>query len=144
LSLPTPEPGLVISYAYLWRHEHNRGQDEGRKVRPSVIVLNATSAKDGSIRVTVAAITHTPPAKGTVAIEIPPKVKAHLKLDHERSWVILDEVNQFVWPGYDLRLVPGAKNKFAYGFIPPRLYAAIVKALLDANSKGAVKVIPRD
>jgi hypothetical protein len=43
VSLPTPEPGLVIPYAYLWRHEYNRGLEEGRKTRPSVIVLAGTT-----------------------------------------------------------------------------------------------------
>jgi hypothetical protein len=27
--IPTPEPGLVISYAYLWHHEHEAGREEG-------------------------------------------------------------------------------------------------------------------
>jgi hypothetical protein len=41
MPIPTPEPGLVISYAYLWHHEHGAGREEGRKDRPSVIVLAA-------------------------------------------------------------------------------------------------------
>lgn len=72
MSLPTPEPGLVIPYAYLWRHEHRKGQEEGRKVRPSVIVLAVQSPKGGAPRVTVAPITHTPPAKDGEAIELRP------------------------------------------------------------------------
>ena len=39
MAIPTPEPGLVISYAYLWDHEAQRGQEEGRKDRPCVIAL---------------------------------------------------------------------------------------------------------
>lgn len=31
MTLPDPEPGLVISYAYLWHHEHARGREEGLK-----------------------------------------------------------------------------------------------------------------
>jgi hypothetical protein len=34
MPIPTPEPGLVISYAYLWHHEHEAGREEGRKDRP--------------------------------------------------------------------------------------------------------------
>lgn len=48
MSLPAPEPGLVIPYAYLWRHEHGKGQEKGREVRPSVIVLAVQSPKDGA------------------------------------------------------------------------------------------------
>lgn len=144
MSLPPPEPGLVIPYAYLWRHEHHKGQDEGRKTRPSVIVLSAKNAADGSIRVTVAPITHTPPKSADEAIELPPRVKQALKLDDERSWVVLDEVNQFTWPGYDLRPVPGSKDRFSYGFIPPKLFNTIIGRILDGAAKRKVTAIPRD
>jgi hypothetical protein len=39
MPIPNPEPGLVISYAYLWHGEHQAGREEGIKDRPSVIVL---------------------------------------------------------------------------------------------------------
>jgi hypothetical protein len=62
MPIPTPEPGLVISYAYLWRYEHDVGQEEGRKDRPSVIVLAIEREADGTTIVTVLPITHSPPA----------------------------------------------------------------------------------
>ncbi len=43
------------------------------------------------------------PHDPNVAVEIPLRVKEHLGLDSERSWVILEEVNIFTWPGFDLR-----------------------------------------
>jgi hypothetical protein len=58
--LPIPEPGLVICYAYLWRSEYERGQEEGTKDRPCAIVL-ATRDQDGDTIVTVVPVTHTPP-----------------------------------------------------------------------------------
>lgn len=88
---PQPEPGLVISYSYLWKHEHNTGLNEGRKKRPCVIIL-AVEEKNGRKIVTVAPITHTKPIKTARSIEIPIKVKRHLNLDENQSWVILDEV----------------------------------------------------
>lgn len=94
---------MVIPYACLWRHEHCKGQKEGRKVRPVVIVLAVRSPKEGAPVVTVAPITHTPPAKNGEAIELPPRVKQALGLDDERSWIVLDEVNRFAWPGYNIR-----------------------------------------
>lgn len=144
MSLPSPEPGLVIPYAYLWRHEHRKGQEEGRKTRPSVIVLAVRNEKSGLHRVTVAAITHTPPAKDGEAIEVPPRVKQALGLDDERSWVVVDEVNQFTWPGYDIRPVPGTKDRFSYGFIPPRLYDAIIARILELAAMRRVIEIKRD
>lgn len=144
MSLPQPEPGLVISYAYLWRHEHNRGQEEGHKARPCVIILAVDSVEGGATRVTVAAVTHTPPHTDTIALEMPLKVKQHLGLDDARSWIVLDEVNQFDWPGFDLRPVPGHGDTFAYGFIPPNLYEAAKAKLFEAHAQRAVKVTPRD
>lgn len=143
MSLPTPEPGLVIPYAYLWRHEHRKGQEEGRKVRPSVIVLAVQSPTAGAPRVTVAPITHTPPAKDGEAIELPPRVKQALGLDDDRSWIVLDEVNQFAWPGYDIRSLPGSKNRFAYGFIPPKLYDIVIGRILDLAAAQRVAEISR-
>jgi hypothetical protein len=37
--LPRPEPGLVLSYSYLWHTEHEEGREEGVKDRPCVIVV---------------------------------------------------------------------------------------------------------
>lgn len=144
MALPTPEPGLVIPYAYLWRHEHRKGQEEGRKVRPAVIVLAVQSPKSGAPRVTVAPITHTPPASDGEAIELPPRIKQALGLDDERSWIVLDEVNQFAWPGYDLRPVPGSTDRFAYGFIPPKLYDTVIARILALAATRRVTEIPRD
>ena len=77
MPIPTPEAGLVISYAYLWHYEHQAGQDEGRKDRPSVIVLAVERAPDNTV-VTVLPITHKAPANPGDAIEIPLLVKRHL------------------------------------------------------------------
>lgn len=144
MALPDPESGLVIPYSYLWRHEHRKGQEEGRKTRPSIIVLIASNEKSGARRVTVVGITHSPPAKDGEAIELPPRVKQALGLDDERSCVVLDEVNQFTWPGYDIRPVPGSKDRFAYGFIPPKLYDTIIGRILELAAIRRVAEISRD
>ena len=144
MSLPEPEPGLVIPYAYLWRHEHRKGQEEGRKVRPSVVVLAVQTPNGGAVRVTVAAITHTPPAGTGEAIELPPRVKRALGLDADRSWIVLDEVNQFAWPGYDIRPVPGTSDRWAYGFIPPKLYDAVIARILELAAERRMAEIRRD
>jgi hypothetical protein len=143
MAIPNPEPGLVISYAYLWRREFEAGQEEGRKNRPCVIVLSVEKQDSGTV-VTVAPITHSPPSASTPCMEIPPRVKQHLGLDDDRSWVILDEVNQFLWPGYDLRPVPGRQGDMAYGFLPPRLFDQIRSAILDIIVKRRGNITPRD
>src|SRR5665213_679176 len=121
MAIPTPEAGLVISYAYLWHHEHQAGQEEGRKDRPSVIVLAVERADDGMTAVTVLPITHSAPANPDTAVEIPLPVKRHLGLDDERSWVVIAEGNEFLWPGYDLRKV-ARKDRYDYGYLPPSFF----------------------
>jgi mRNA-degrading endonuclease toxin of MazEF toxin-antitoxin module len=134
----------VISYAYLWRHEHNRGQDEGRKDRPCVVVLAVDRPSGKAARVTVAAITHTPPGSESVSLEVPPSVKRHLGLDEARSWIVLDEVNQFDWPGFDLRPISARDGARAYGFIPPNLYLMAISKLREASKMRKIAIISRD
>ncbi len=136
MALPEPESGLVISYSYLWRNEHRAGKREGAKNRPCAIVLVVKDESDGRKKVTVAPITHTPPANPDAAIEVPPKVKQHLGLDSKRSWIILDDFNEFIWPGYDLRPISGGTGKYAYGFLPPALFKQMVGKILETRQKG--------
>jgi hypothetical protein len=52
-------------------------------------------------------------------VEIPARVKRRLKLDDERSWVVLTEANRIVWPGLDLRLFSaGDAASVGYGALP--------------------------
>lgn len=39
MAFPEPEVGLVVSYSYLWSDEAAAGHVEGRKARPSAIVM---------------------------------------------------------------------------------------------------------
>lgn len=130
MALPEPECGLVISYSYLWRNEYKAGKNEGLKNRPCAIILVVKNEND-SQTVTVAPITHSPPMNPAVAIEIPPKVKKHLGLDGERSWIILDDFNEFLWPGYDLRPISGKAGTYDYGFLPPLLFKQIVGKIIE-------------
>ena len=112
MSLPDPEPGLVIRYSYLWRREQREGREEGAKDRPCAIVLVAEE-EDGETLVVVLPITHRSPDSAAAALELPPAIKRRLGLDDERSWVVLTESNQFGWPGPDLRR--GEDGSVVYG-----------------------------
>jgi hypothetical protein len=91
------------------------------KDRPSAVVL-AFKDEKGQTRVYALPITHSAPEHAGDAVEIPPPVKARLGLDGERSWVVVNEANDFSWPGPDLRFVPGkGPESAAYGYLPPRL-----------------------
>ena len=79
-----------------------------------------------------------------LAIEIPPVVKKRLGLDSERSWIVVDEANRFVWPGPDLRRVPGGDAAtVAYGVMPPRLFEAVKARFLAAARLRRARVVAR-
>ncbi|MBP2295399.1 hypothetical protein [Azospirillum rugosum] len=144
MPLPTPAPGLVISYAYLWKRERRAGVGEGRKDRPCAIVLAVADA-DGDRLVYVAPITHTPPDDPANAIELPAKVKQRLGLDAERSWIVTDELNKFVWPGFDLRPVSRSKpDVFAWGFLPTELFEALKRGIAAHQKARRLHVLARD
>ena len=138
----TPEPGLVISYSYLWHREHEAGQEEGRKDRPSVVVLAMKHVTDGTTVVTVLPITHSPPVHPTIAVEVPAPVKRHLGLDADKSWVVVSEGNEFLWPGYDLRKIPKA-DRYDYGFLPPRFFNQVLEAFVACYRTGKAQSTPR-
>lgn len=145
--LPEPEAGLVISYSYLWKEEEERGLVEGRKDRPCAIVLavdHPNPEAGGHKQVAVAPITHSPPHDMNVAVEIPPRVKQHLGLDSERSWVILDEVNVFTWPGFDLRPVRRGADRIDYGLLPPKLFDQLIQKFTQLREQGKVVASSRD
>jgi len=133
VSLPTPQPGLVISYAYLWAREHDRGAEEGRKDRPCAIVA-ARQVIEGREVVTVVPITHMPPSDPADAVQIPPALKARLGLDDLPSWIVVTETNDFLWPGPDLRPRGDVKPaQFDYGVLPPRFFAHLRDRILQAH-----------
>ena len=90
MPVPAPAPGLVIRYAYLWRHERTRERESGAKDRPCAIVAAVRHARGAKV-VTVVPITHRPPEDRTLAVELPAKLKRHLRLDPEASWIIVRE-----------------------------------------------------
>ena len=133
MSPPEPSAGLVIRYAYLWKREFDAGRDEGTKDRPCAIVM-AVIDEDGDKEVLVLPITHSPPANAADAIEIPTLTKNRLGLDSERSWIVVTEANEFVWPGPDLRPVPGRDaSTIVYGVLPPRFFADVRDRFLERD-----------
>jgi len=127
-----PQAGMVLHYSFLWKHEAERGQSEGAKDRPVVVVVLLADGEE----VVVAPITTKPPEAGALAIEVPPRVRAHLRLDATQSWISIATLNRFVWPGPDMRAVPGRDPSTAlYGFIPQKLLEAVKMKTLTELSK---------
>jgi hypothetical protein len=57
---------------------------------------------------------------------------------------VLDELNEFTSPGFDIRPLPGSKDRFAYGLIPPLLFDAIIARILELAAERRVAEISRD
>ena len=135
MSFPEPYAGLVIRYSYLWKREFEAGRDEGTKDRPCAIVMTVLD-EDGDKEVWVLPITHSPPANPADAIEIPTVTKNRLGLDSERSWVVITEANEFIWPGPDLRPISGRDaSTIAYGPLPPRFFAHVRDKFLERDQR---------
>jgi hypothetical protein len=136
-----PEIGLVIRHAYLWWNEARAGREEGLKDRPCVIV----HTRQNEHRVTevyIAPVTHTLPEVPERALQIPQATKARLRLDAQASWIITTEVNRFIWPGPDIRTVPGGAA--AYGLLPARMTRDLIQKIKDNARDRSLLVIGRD
>lgn len=134
----------MIGYAYLWLDQQRSGLLEGGKDRLCAIVLTAESS-DGDTVVTVAPITHSEPRDPATAVELPASTKKRLGLDGERSWVVVSEVNRFVWSGPDLRPVSRDQpGRFEYGVLPPALFRQIAARLVDLARRRRTAIVVRD
>lgn len=127
--------GWIFRYSYLWDRQHREGREEGDKDRPCLVLAIVMVTEAGAPVVRVLPITHAPPADRADAIEIPAALKNRLRLDHERSWIMLTESNRFVWPGPDLRSVDCDAGY--YGALTPGLFAE-VKRRFVAIARGEV------
>lgn len=137
MAKPKPQGGLVIRYDYLWIDEERGGREEGSKERPCAVVV----AIEEPLRAVICAITHTRPADPANALEIPAKVKAHLGLDADRSWIVTDEVNIVDWD--DPGIVPNSQGQWAYGFVPPALARRIAEDVTRKSKQRTLEIVDR-
>jgi len=138
-----PKIGWVIRYVYDWSGVEIGKSVRAEKERPAVIVL-AVSRKESAILVRVAPITHRPPDDMSRAVEILASTKIRLGLDGERSWIVLDHANEFLWPGPDLRPIPGREPpSIYYGPLPPGLFDQVRAKLLALLRAGRVRGLMR-
>ncbi|HEY0130299.1 MAG TPA: type II toxin-antitoxin system PemK/MazF family toxin [Allosphingosinicella sp.] len=140
-SWKTPEPADVISYSYLWAREAAAGEESGRKDRPAVVVVARIEAAAGPL-ILVAPVTHSAPEKATDAVEIPTAVKKQLGLDADRSWIVVTELNRFIWPGPDIRPMPETGAPF-YDALPDWLFERVRSGVLQHSGRGRLKVTER-
>lgn len=150
MRLPDPRPGLVIRYSFLWSHERDRGSDEGSKDRPCAIILVEEAGTSGRPRISVLPITHlSPGGKHGPHLKLTPQECTSIGLDAGDHWVVLSEINRFVWPGYDLREIPGT-DRCAYGRLSQASFTRIVQAFkawdvaLKSSGRAGIRAVSRD
>lgn len=95
-------------------------------------------------QVLVLPVTHTPPQDAADAVEIPLLTKQRLGLDGERSWIVVSEVNEFLWPGPEIRPVPGRDvTSITYGVLPPRFFDFVREKFLQRLKQDREIRVPR-
>ncbi|CAH2605880.1 conserved protein of unknown function (plasmid) [Rhodovastum atsumiense] len=139
-----PPPGSVIRYAYLWADENAAGREEGRKDRPALVLALAVQVSEGHTQVLVLAITHTPPADPADAVAFPMAEKRRLGLDDLPSWIVTTEGNAFVWPGPDIRPIPGRPpGTIIYGEVSCPLLRQIAQSYLANRERQRTRLVAR-
>ncbi len=140
-----PLPGLVLRYSYLWADDADAGAFEGGKEQPAVVVVTVVDEHGAGTRVLVLPVTHSAPRIVDEAIEIPADVKRKCGLDPQRSWIILSEFNEFIWPGFDLAVVPGRTPRtFAHWFLTPGFFTNVVRPWLELDASVRSRRVERD
>lgn len=142
----TPKAGLVVRYDFLWKSEAERGQDHGRKDRPCAIILTTSEKADGSREVIFCAITHTPPSKDQHAVEVPPKVAAHLGFDGAPCWIKTHEVNTLVWEKDRIPygITEASKGQWSFGMLPQQLTKRAFEQVRFYAERKVLKNVKRD
>jgi hypothetical protein len=142
MTLPRPMPGMVVRYAYLWRHERERRHESGVKDRPCAIVTAVRKAAN-EVYVTVVPITHRQPDDPSLAVRLPARVRRHLGLDQVVSWIVVSEVNRFRWPGPDIRPIAAGQGRFSFGTLPVDIFDEVRRKLLDLYERRRLTITTR-
>jgi hypothetical protein len=133
--------GYIFRYSYLWHRQYLERRHDGDKDRPCLVLALVKIEEDGRAIVRVLPITHSPPSDPENAIEIPHSAKSRLKLDDERSWIVLTESNRFMWTGPDIRPLDTIDGY--YGALPPALFSQVKQRFVVLAKSGRHLVTPR-
>jgi hypothetical protein len=142
-----PPIGNLIAYEYLWLSQ-SEDREDGKKTYPSAVIF-AKRTILGNTLAFVAAISHKPPTASDRATEVPRKLKRHLGLDEDPSWIYTDQVNEFIWPGPDLRAadrlssLPRARGTCVIGPLPDDWFDMLKNELIRNLRLGRARIIRR-
>lgn len=133
-----PAAGQVFDYHYLWKWQSDRGETEGRKKRPSCVVIVVTN-RAGQHVMFIAPITSKAPGEGRVGLEIPETEARRARLDSDVPlWVILDELNaDILETSYTL------EERSPRGSFSPAFTDAILREVQRLRTAGGLKLSRR-
>ena len=133
-----PAPGQVFDYHYLWKWQADRGETEGRKKRPSCVVIVVTNAA-GQHVIFIAPITSKAPDKGRTALQIPETEARRANLGTDVPlWVILDELNADV-----LEISYTLEERSARGSFSPAFTDTILRGVQRLRAAGRLNLSSR-
>jgi hypothetical protein len=142
-----PPVGSLVAYEYLWLSQRSDRED-GAKVYPAALIF-AKRIIGGVTLAHAVGVSHKPPAESETALEIPRKLKRHLGLDEESAWIYTDQINQFAWPGYDLRpadrlsKLPRARGTCVIGPLPGDWFSLVKNDVIRNLRQKRATIIPR-
>jgi len=131
-----PLPGDIWRYDYLWRWQHERGETEGRKGRPSAFVA-VVEDHAGKTNLFILPLTSQPPGE-RLAIEVPQIEKRRAGLDDLRIWVMLDEYNHDLLES-SFYFDPNAR----LGAFSGAFHRKVASAFLKAAKEKKIRRVPR-
>ena len=133
-----PKAGQVFRYHYLWKWQAARGETEGRKKRPSCVVIVVVNAA-GQHVIFIAPITSKEPTDDRRAVEVPETEARRAKLVPTlRLWVMVDELNVDV-----LEASYSLEERTAQGAFSPAFTDAIVRGVRDVRQTAKLRLTKR-
>ncbi|MGZ8287394.1 MAG: hypothetical protein ACXW27_17495 [Allosphingosinicella sp.] len=69
-------------------------------------------------------------------------MKKQLGLDGERSWIVVTELNRFIWPGPDIRPVAGTGAPF-YDALPDWLFEQVRRGVFQQSHQRRLEITKR-
>ena len=142
-----PPIGNLVAYEYLWLSQESTRED-GAKVYPVALIF----AKKIIASVTLAyavGMSHKPPDGSEKTIVVPRKLKRHLGLDEDPSCIYTDQLNEFTWPGPDLRpaewlsKLPGARDSCIIGALPRNWFALVKQEVIENLKQKRAHIVRR-
>lgn len=133
-----PSSGQVFDYHYLWKWQADRGETEGRKKRPSCVVVVVANASGHHVMF-IAPITSKAPDEERTALEIPETEARRANLEtHLPLWIILDELNVDV-----LEASYTLEDRSPRGSFSPAFTDAILRGVQSLRAAGRLSLSNR-